>query len=59
VALHLVKASALLPLKLYKDARYEVQAVLSHSPKGANVKEAQNLLAEIDSADQTLTAETR
>ena len=59
VALHLVKASALMPLKLYKDARYELQAVLSHSPKGTNVKEAQTLLAEIDAADQTATAAAR
>jgi tetratricopeptide (TPR) repeat protein len=59
VALHLVKASALLPLKLYTDARYEVQAVLSHAPKGTNVKEAQSLLAEIEAADQTTTAAAR
>lgn len=56
IALHLVKASALLPLKLYKDARYELQAVLSHAPKGSNVKEAETLLAQIDAANQDKAA---
>ena len=56
IALHLVKASALLPLKLYKDARYELQAVLSHAPKGSNVTDAQTLLAQIDAADEDKAA---
>ncbi len=49
-SLHLVKACALYPMKLYKDARYELQTALSHGPKGANAKQAQALLAQIDAA---------
>jgi len=55
-SLHLVKACALYPLKLYKDARYEVQAVLTRDPKGVTAKQAQALLAEIDAAERPVTA---
>ncbi len=49
--LHLMKACALYPLKFYKDARYELKAVLSRESKGMNAKQAQILLAQIDAAD--------
>lgn len=54
-SLHLVKACALYPMKLYKDARYEVQAVLTREPKGVTANQAQALLAEIDAAEQPMT----
>lgn len=47
-AIHLVKAYALIPMRFYKDARYEVQAFLSHEPKGTSAEQAQALLAQID-----------
>lgn len=50
-SLHLVKACALYPMKLYKDARYEVQAVMTREPKGTSAKQAQALLAQIDAAE--------
>ena len=49
--LHLVKACALYPMKLYKDARYELQAAVSREPKGQSAQQAQTLLAQIDAAD--------
>ena len=49
-SLHLVKACALYPLKLYKDAREEVQTVLLHEPKSPSAQQAQSLLAEINAA---------
>lgn len=54
-SLHLVKACALFPMKLYKDARYEVQAVMTREPKGTSAKQAQALLAEIDAAESPIT----
>ena len=54
--LHLVKACALYPMKLYKDARYELQAVVSREPKGQSAQQAQTLLAQIDAADHPATA---
>lgn len=54
-SLHLVKACALYPMKLYKDARYEVQAVLTREPKGTSAKQAQALLAEIDAAERPIS----
>lgn len=53
--LHLVKACALYPMKLYQDARYEIQAVLTREPKGTSAKQAQDLLAEIDAAEPPIT----
>jgi len=50
VGLHLVKACALYPLKLYKDAREEVQTVLSREPKSPSAQQAETLLAQIDAA---------
>ena len=54
-SLHLVKACALYPLKLYKDARYELQAVLSREPKGQSAEQAQTLLAGINALDHSQT----
>jgi tetratricopeptide (TPR) repeat protein len=47
-AVHLIKAYALMPMRLYKAARYELQAFLSHQPSGSNAQQAQMLLAQID-----------
>lgn len=49
-SLHLVKACALYPMKLYKDARYELQAALSRGPKGTSAKQAEILLAQLNAA---------
>jgi tetratricopeptide (TPR) repeat protein len=54
--LHLVKACALIPMRLYKDAKYELQACLSREPKGVNADQAHTLLAELASADDTTLA---
>ena len=54
-SLHLVKACALYPMKLYKDARYEIQAVMTREPKGTSARQAQALLAEIDAAESPIT----
>jgi lipopolysaccharide biosynthesis regulator YciM len=54
--LHLVKAYALVPMKLYKDAKYELQACLSREPKGVNADRAHTLLAELAAADDTTLA---
>jgi tetratricopeptide (TPR) repeat protein len=48
-AVHLIKAYALLPMRFYKDAKYELQAFLSREPNSSNARQAQMLLAEIDS----------
>jgi len=53
-SLHLVKACALYPMKLYKDARYEIQAVLTREPKGTSAQQAQALLAQIDTAEHPI-----
>lgn len=49
-AIHLIKAYALVPLRLYKDAKYELQAFLSREPKSESVPQARALLAEVDAA---------
>lgn len=56
---HLVKACVLYPLKFYKDARYELRAVLSRESKGTNAKQAEILLTQIGADDPPLTAVTR
>ena len=45
---HLVKAYALVPLKLYKDAKYELQASLAHQRQGQVAEQAQSMLAQLD-----------
>ena len=42
-------------MKLYKDARYEIQAVMTREPKGTSARQAQALLAEIDAAESPIT----
>ncbi len=49
-AVHLLKAYALVPMRFYKDAKYELQAFLSREPKGDSVRQAQTLLAEVEAA---------
>jgi TolA-binding protein len=49
-AVHLIKAYALVPMRLYKDAKYELQAFLSREPKGNSAQQAQTLLAEVEAA---------
>ena len=45
-AVHLIKAYALVPMKLYKDAKYELQAFLSREPNSKSAQQAQTLLAQ-------------
>ena len=52
-AIHLIKAYALLPMRFYKDARYELRAFLAREPNSSNARQAQMLLAEIDSMPAT------
>lgn len=52
-AVHLIKAYALLPMRFYKDARYELQAFLSRDPNSDGARQAKTLLAEIDSMPVT------
>ncbi len=54
--LHLVEAYALVPLKLYRDAKCELQAYLSRSPKDGTAKQAQNLLAQVNAAGNAAVA---
>jgi TolA-binding protein len=49
-AVHLIKAYALVPMRMYKDAKYELQAFLSREPKGNSAQQAQTLLAEVEAA---------
>ena len=45
--IHLIKASALVPMKLYKEAQSELQAFLVRNPKGVDAQQAKGLLAEV------------
>ncbi len=50
-AVHLVKAYALMPMRLYKAARYELQAFLSRGTSDQNsMQQAQTLLAQAEAA---------
>ena len=49
--IHLLKAYALVPLKLYKDAGNELQAFLSHAPKGQDTSGVKSLLAQVRAAE--------
>lgn len=55
--IHLVKAYALIPLKLYKDAKLELQAFLLHNPTGRNAETAQRMLAQLQDVEATTPAE--
>lgn len=48
--IHLLKAYALVPLKLYKDAGAELQAFLSHAPQGQDTSGVKVLLAKVQAA---------
>ena len=52
---HLVKAYALIPLKLYKDAHYELQASLSRQKKGQVADQAKSMLARLESLQELQT----
>ena len=52
---HLVKAYALMPLKLYKDAKYELQACLAHEHHGPVADQAQRILAQLNSLESEST----
>jgi Tfp pilus assembly protein PilF len=58
-AIHLLKAYAMIPLKLYSGAKQELQAYVSHEPKGANADQARRLLANLNSAEEISTAKTQ
>ena len=47
---HLLKAYALVPLKLYKEAGTELEAFLSHAPKGQDTSGVKILLAKVQAA---------
>jgi tetratricopeptide (TPR) repeat protein len=49
-AVHLVNAYALVPMRFYKSARYELQAFLAHDPSGNGAQQAQALLAQVEAA---------
>lgn len=49
--LHLIKACAMVPLKLYKDATVELQAFLSHPPQGQNTEPIKQMLAQVQAAE--------
>jgi TolA-binding protein len=51
-----MKAYAMVPLKLYNDARHELQAFLSRDPKGKNAEQAQSLLAQVSATGDTTIA---
>jgi tetratricopeptide (TPR) repeat protein len=55
--IHLLKAYALVPLKLYKDAGNELEAFLSHAPKGQDTSGVKSLLAQVRAAETATTAE--
>ena len=58
-AIHLLKAYALIPQKLYTDARQELQAFLAHDPNGSDAQRAQQLLAKLSAAEATTGQPTR
>jgi tetratricopeptide (TPR) repeat protein len=55
---HLVKAYALVPLKLYKDAKYELQAAMAHERQGQVAQQAQNMLAQVCDLEKPALANT-
>jgi tetratricopeptide (TPR) repeat protein len=48
---HLLKAYALVPLKLYKDAKYELQASMARDHHGSVSSKAQEMLARLDTLE--------
>ncbi len=57
--LHLLKAYAMIPLKLYHDAKRELQAYLTQDPNGPDAEQAQLLLVRLQAADATPLSATR
>ncbi len=55
-SVHLIKAYALLPMRLYKEAKYELRAFLSRDPNNSSAQQAQTLLAQIDAMPGTSAA---
>lgn len=51
--IHLLKAYALVPQRLYRDAEQELQAFLARDPKGAGADAAHDLLAQVQAAEQS------
>jgi len=45
---HLVKAYALIPMRLYKEAKYELQASIAHEHHGQVADQAKHMLAELN-----------
>ena len=56
---HLVKAYALIPLKLYKEARYELQASLTREHGGSVADQAKTMLAQVNSLENVPTIAQR
>jgi len=56
---HLLKAYALVPLKLYKDARYELQAALARQPDTHLAEQAKQMLARLNTLEAAGVAENR
>ncbi len=48
---HLVKAYALIPMKLYKEAKYELEASLARQHEGDVAEQANHMLAQVDSLE--------
>jgi len=51
---HLLKAYALVPLKLYRDAGNELQTFLTHAPKGQDTTGVKVLLAKVRAAETAM-----
>jgi tetratricopeptide (TPR) repeat protein len=49
--IHLLKAYAMMPQKLYRDATQELQAFLSKAPQGQSAEQAQKMLAQAQAAE--------
>ncbi len=56
---HLVKAYALIPMKLYKDAKYELQASIARERHGQVAEQAKQLLAQLDALEVAEVAKQR
>ncbi len=54
---HLIKAYALLPMKLYKDAKYELQASLTRQHQGQVADQAHHMLARVNALEGVGTAQ--
>jgi tetratricopeptide (TPR) repeat protein len=50
---HLLKAYAMIPLRLYQDAKRELQTYLTQEPKGTGAEQAQRLLGRLLGAEAT------